>query len=201
MIDPHTHEIPAQRPVMRPRFARSEEVTANQSRLTTSIGVISSRQRPPKRAVRTLVVVFMENLWRSRPSQPLQARTRHMSASSHPLAGLSSTLMTHGEPTASMFVFARSLADRGRRARSEYGAHLEISNSLIVSDVLLGSTVDQVSALSPALNLVPSMHMVLTMARRRRRSANAAFLFGLCAIFGGRGCVGWVVIGHESDTG
>ena len=35
MIDPHTHEIPAQRPVMRPRFARSEEVTANQSRFSS----------------------------------------------------------------------------------------------------------------------------------------------------------------------
>ena len=89
----------------------------------------------------------------------------------------------------------------GRRVRSEYGADLEISSSTIVSRVLLGSTVDQVSAVSPALNLMWSMHMVLTMARRRRRSANAAFLFGLCAIFGGRGCVGWVVIGHESDTG
>ena len=163
--------------------------------------VISSRQSPPKRAVRTLVVVFMENLWRSRPSQPLQARTGHVSASRHPLPGLSSTLVSDGEKTASMFVFARSLAGRGRRARSEYGAHLEISSSLIVSRVLLGSTVDQVSAVSPALNLMPSVHMVLTMARRRRRSANGAFLFGLCAIFGGRGCVGWVVIGHESDTG
>ena len=91
-------------------------------------------------------------------------------------------------------------ASRFRRS-PEYDAHLEISSSLIVSRVLLGSTVDQVSAVSPALNLMPSMHMVLTMARRRRRSANAAFLFGLCAIFGGRGCVGWVVIGHESDTG
>ena len=126
-----------------------------------------------------------------------------MSASSHPLAGLSSTLMTHGEKTASRCALASwsLLADRGRRRRSEYGADLEISSSKIVSRVLLGSTVDQVSAVSPALNLMPSVHMVLTMARRRRRSANGAFLFGLCAIFGGLGCVGWVVIGHESDTG
>ena len=110
-------------------------------------------------------------------------------------------LVSDGEKTASMCVLARSLADRGRRRRSEYGADLEISSSKIVSRVLLGSTVDQVSAVSPALNLMPSVHMVLTMARRRRRSANGAFLFGLCAIFGGLGCVGWVVIGHESDTG
>ena len=165
---------------------------------TTSI---CFNQLSSKRAVRTLVVVFMENLWRSRPSKPLLARTDLYVHGRHPLPHLSSTLMSHGEKTASMFVLARSLADRGRRPRSEYGADLEISSSKIVSRVLLGSTVDQVSAVSPALNLMPSVHMVLTMAPRRRRSANGAFLFGVCAIFGGLVCVGWVVIGHESDTG
>ena len=71
-------------------------------------------------------------------------------------------LMSHGEKLTSSFVFARSLTDRGCRARTECDAHEETSNSLIVSDVLLGSTVEQVSALSPSLNLMPSVSMVLT---------------------------------------
>ena len=79
-------------------------------------------------------------------------------------------LVSHGEKMVSMFVFIRSLADGGRRASTEYDAHPKISNSLIVSDVLLGSTVEQVSALSPSLNPMPSMSMVLTSAWHRRRS-------------------------------
>ena len=137
----------------------------------------------------------------SRPSKPLLARKDRYVHGRHGLPGHTSVLVSDGENLASMFVLVRSLAGRGRRPSTEYDAHLEISSSTVVSRVLLGSTVDQVSALSPALNLTPSMNMVLTVARRRRRSANGAFLFGLCAIFGGRGCVGWVVIGHEWDTG
>ena len=136
-----------------------------------------------------------------RQRQPVHARKKHDKASSHPLAGLSSTLMTHRQSCRRINCLLRSRHRCGRRVRSEYGADLEISSSMIVSRVLLGSTVDQVSAVSPALNLTPSMSMVLTVARRRRRSANGAFLFGLCAILGGRGCVDWVVIGQESDPG
>ena len=71
--------------------------------------------------------------------------------------------MSDGENLASMFVLVRSLAGRGRRPSTEYDAHLEISSSTVVLRVLLGSTVDQVSAASPALNLTPSVNMVLTV--------------------------------------
>ena len=104
----------------------------------------------------------------SRPSKPILARTDLYCHGRHPLPRSSSVLMSDGENLASMFVLARSLAGRGRRVRSEYGADLEISSSMIVSRVLLGSTVDQVSAASPALNLTPSVNMVLPVARRRR---------------------------------
>ena len=103
-----------------------------------------------------------------RQRQPVHARKNHMSASSHPLAGLSSTLMTHRQSWSRINCLLRSRHRCGRRVRSEYGADLEISSSMIVSRVLLGSTVDQVSAASPALNLTPSVNMVLTVARRRR---------------------------------
>ena len=106
-----------------------------------------------------------------RQRQPVHARKNHMSASSHPLAGLSSTLMTHRQSWSRINCLLRSRHRCGRRVRSEYGADLEISSSMIVSRVLLGSTVDQVSAASPALNLAWSMNMVLTVARRRRRSS------------------------------
>ena len=103
-----------------------------------------------------------------RQRQPVHARKKHDKASSHPLAGLSSTLMTHRQIWSRIICDLRSRHRCGRRVRSEYGADLEISSSMIVSRVLLGSTVDQVSAVSPALNLTPSVNMVLTVARRRR---------------------------------
>ena len=103
-----------------------------------------------------------------RQRQPVHARKKHDKASSHPLAGLSSTFMTHRQSCRRINYLLRSRHRCGRRVRSEYGADLEISSSMIVSRVLLGSTVDQVSAVSPALNLTPSVNMVLTVARRRR---------------------------------
>ena len=107
----------------------------------------------------------------SRPSKPLLARKDRYVHGRHGLPGHTSVLVSDGENLASMFVLVRSLAGRGRRPSTEYDAHLEISSRTTVSRVLLGSTVDQVSALSPALNLTPSMNMVLTVARRRRRSS------------------------------
>ena len=106
--------------------------------------------------------------WRSRPSQPLLARTCLLIEQRNGLAGRTAVLESDGEKMASMCVLARSLADRGRRPSTEHDAHLEISSSTIVSRVLLGSTVEQVRAVSPDLNLTPSVNMVLTVARRRR---------------------------------
>ena len=128
----------------------------------------STRERE-KRADRSLVVVFTQKQSLAiRQRQPVHARKKHDKASSHPLAGLSSTLMTHRQSCRRINCLLRSRHRCGRRVSSEYGADLEISSSMIVSRVLLGSTVDQVSAVSPALNLTPSVNMVLTVARRRR---------------------------------
>ena len=171
------------------------------SRETTSICFNQLSSKPAKEGGQDSRRRLHGESWRSRPSQPLLARTCLENEQRHGLPVRTSVLVSDGEKMASMWRACSEFADRGRRPRTEYDAHLEISSSTIVSRALLGSTVEQVSAVSPDLNLMPSVSMVLTVARRRRRSANGAFLFGLCAIFGGRGCVGWVVIGHESDTG
>ena len=90
----------------------------------------------------------------SRPTQLLLARTDLNCQGRHPLPRSSSVLMSDGENLAAIWVFAAesgTLAGRGRRPSTEYDAHLEISSRTIVWRVLLGSTVDQVSAVSPAL--------------------------------------------------
>ena len=126
-----------------------------------NLGAISMKRTFKRKRKRGRTALSSSSLVESlaiRQRQPVHARKKHDKASSHPLAGLSSTLMTHRQSWSRINCLLRSRHRCGRRVRSEYGADLEISSSMIVSRVLLGSTVDQVSAVSPALNLTPSEH-------------------------------------------